>query len=229
MKLFYFFGTRKPNFKNIKFLDYNDYWRHRGIKLRKKLRAREKIFIDWVRPGTKVLDIACGDAPVLLELKNKKNCHVTGFDISELILNEQSKASVHTQKRDISSDDFILKENYDYIIMSEVLEHLVFPEKLIAKIKNKANYLIISIPNSAFYRYRLSLLFKGRFFTQWAYHPAEHLRFWSHTDFVDWLLAMGLKIVDVKASNGLTFGPIKLFNLNKNLFGYQICYLVKNK
>lgn len=225
--MFYFFGTRKPDFKNVKSFDYDEYWRFRGLKIREKLREREVIFIDWVPEGSHVLDIACGDAPVLLELKNKKQCQVEGYDISSLIIGEQIKKGIPASVKDITAPDFKLEKKYDYVIMSELLEHLVMPEKLISKIRNQSNYLIISIPNSAFYRYRTDFLFKGRFFAQWAYHPSEHVRFWSHTDFLAWLEALDLKVVKCQASNGLTLGPLKIFKWLKNLFGYQICYLVK--
>ncbi|MFC1615493.1 class I SAM-dependent methyltransferase, partial [Patescibacteria group bacterium] len=172
-------------------------------------------------------DIACGMSPLLATMKKKKNCDVTVFDISNNAVEEQKKYGVKAEVNDLSSPDFSLKEDYDYIVLSEIIEHLVYPERLINKIKNKSKYLIISLPNSAFYRYRMGLLFKGRFFTQWAYHPSEHLRYWSHIDFLEWLGALGMEIVDCRASNGLNIGPFKLYNIWKNLFGHQICYLVK--
>jgi len=227
--MFYFHGTRKPNFKNINILDYDKYWDHQAPVLRKKLREREYIFIDLIKPGSKVLDIACGMSPFLIKLKQQKNCSVTAFDISQKAIEQQKTESIQGEVHDISSVDFELNKNYDYIVLSEIVEHLVYPERLINKIKNKTKYLLISFPNSDFYRYRLGLFFGGRFFTQWAYHPSEHLRFWSHIDFLDWLDAMGLEIVKYQASNGLTIGPIKFYKIWLNLLGHQICYLVKIK
>ncbi|MCK4554132.1 methyltransferase domain-containing protein [Candidatus Parcubacteria bacterium] len=227
--MFYFHGARNPDFKNLENLDYDNYWDYQCPKLRDKLREREYIFIDLIEEGSKVLDIACGMSPFLIKLKEKKKCDVIAFDVSGKAVEEQKKNGVRAEVRDIGSPDFELSGDFDYIVLSEIIEHLVYPEKLINKIKHKAKYLIISLPNSAFYRYRLGLLFKGRFFTQWAYHPSEHLRFWSHIDFVDWLEAMDLEIVRSVASNGLNIGPIKLFNLWKNLFGHQIVYVCKAK
>ena len=117
---------------------------------------------------------------------------------------------------DITDPEFKIAK-CDYIILSEILEHLVLPEKLLNKVRNSAPYLLISIPNSAFYKHRISLLF-GRFFKQWAVHPAEHLRYWSHRDFLEWLEALDLKVIKYKASNGRPW---------PNLLGNQICYLVK--
>lgn len=225
--MFYFRATRKPNFKNIRFFDYEKYWESFGMKMRDKLREREYIFIDWVKEGSKVLDIACGNSPLLKELKKQKKCEVKGFDVSSRIIEEQKKAGIEVEARDISDKNFRIDENYDYMIASETLEHIAYPEILLENIKPRTKYIIISIPNSAFYRYRLSLFFSGRFFTQWAHHPAEHLRFWSHKDFLDWLEALEFELVEAKPSNGLDIGPIKFYNLWPNLFGHQICYLIK--
>ena len=227
--MFYFHGSRNPSFKNLENFNYNVYWEHPFPKLRDNLREREYVFIDLIKKRSKVLDIACGMSPFLIKLKRKKDCDVIAYDISKKAIEEQQKHGIIGEVHDIDDPTFELKDNFDYIVLSEIIEHLVYPERLISKIKHKTKYLIISLPNSAFYRYRLGLLFKGRFFTQWAFHPSEHLRFWSHIDFVDWLEAMNLEIIESIASNGLNIGPIKLFNLWKNLLGHQVVYLVKNK
>lgn len=227
--MFYFRSTRKPDFSTLKNFNYDTYWQGFGGKLREKFRPREYIFMDWIKEGSTVLDLACGNSPLLLELKNKKKCLVEGYDISSEILKEQERAGIKTEAHDISSKEFRLSKNFDYIIASETIEHIAYPEILLDNIRNNAGYFIVSFPNSAFYRYRLSLLLSGRFFTQWAYHPAEHLRYWSHIDFLDWLEALDFELVKCEASNGLDLGPLKPFKLWPNLFGHQMCYLFKSK
>ncbi len=46
--------------------------------------AREKIFFDWIKPNSLVLDIGCGNSRLLYELKNEKNCQVLGTDVSSV-------------------------------------------------------------------------------------------------------------------------------------------------
>lgn len=220
--MFYFRGTRKPDFRNIRNIDYDEYWRTRGFELRSKLMERERIFFDWIAEGSSVLDVGCGNSRLLYELKTKKNCRVAGYDTSQLVLEGQKKFGVQVRTADIEAPDFVIGGVYDYIIASEVLEHLRLPEDLLRKLLPHAQHLAISIPNSAFYRYRLGLMFGGRFFTQWRYHPAEHLRFWSHKDFMEWLAAQGLQTEKIRASNGFWFKDYW-----PNLFGHQMCYLVK--
>ncbi len=129
--MFYFHGSRKPNFKNISNLNYDNYWNYQCPTFRKKLREREYIFIDLIKENSKVLDIACGMSPFLMKLREKKNCEVTAFDISKNAIEQQKKAGVKGEVHDISSLDFELNNKYDYIVLSEIIEHLVCPERLI--------------------------------------------------------------------------------------------------
>ena len=208
--------------------DYKVYWKNRNVKIRQRLLEREEIFFDWIKPETKVLDIAAGNSGLLASLKKDKMCEVYAFDISQEIVDAQNKTGITAEKRNIALDDFNIADTYDALILSEILEHLPLPEALMKKIKNKGKFFIISIPNSAFYKFRLQLLF-GRFLKQWIFHPSEHLRFWSHYDFLDWVDAMGFDVVKCEASNGLDIGPFKFYKYMPNLFGHQICYLLKSK
>ena len=172
-------------------------------------------------------NIGCGNSLLPVKLKEEKQCLVTVGDVSDKVLAGYSKYHIDGIHIDLESEE--IDGYYDYMILSEVLEHLKNPEKTITGLKNHASIFFITIPNSAFYRYRLHLMFYGRFFTQWVYHPSEHLRFWSHIDFLDWLDAMGLTVIHCESSNGFSFFGLlpKLKNIWKNLFGHQILYVCK--
>lgn len=224
----YFSGTRKPDFRNIAGLDYDAYWRTRGFHINEKLKERESIIAARMPASASVLDIGCGNSLLPIVLR-EKGCSVTVGDISTVVLDGYREKGIGTLTLDLEKiRDNSLAENYDYIILSEVLEHTRNPEEIIQKLKIHTKHFILTIPNSAFYRYRFHLLFHGRFFTQWVAHPSEHLRFWSHRDFMDWIRDMGLTADWVESSNGFSFfGLLPGFkNVWKNLFGHQIVYSV---
>lgn len=230
--MFYFQNTRRPNFNEVKKVDYNQYWQERGFELNKKLKEREKIIFNFIPVGTRVLDIGCGNSLLPVSLKNK-GCLITVADVSNEVLVGYQQYGLEGLVIDLENVVQAEKNlgHYDYIILSEVLEHTTNPEEIVNSLSKKTNHFIITIPNSAFYRYRLHLMFVGRFFTQWVYHPSEHLRFWSHLDFLDWLKAMKLEVSKVVPSNGFTcfgFWP-GLKNIWPNLFGHQIVYLCLTK
>jgi len=177
------------------------------------------------------LNIGCGNSRLPLELKNK-GVLIKIADISEEVLKGFDKYNILNFKIDLENlAPLNLNEKFDYIILSEVLEHTKNPEEIIIKLKKYTNNFIITVPNSAFYRYRLGLLFGGRFFTQWVYHPSEHIRFWSHIDFLDWLNAMRLDVKKTISSNGFSLFGLAPFlkNIWKNLLGHQIIYFCKVK
>jgi len=45
--MFKFEGTKKPNFSEIKKIDYNQYWAERGFEVSKKIKERELIILDF--------------------------------------------------------------------------------------------------------------------------------------------------------------------------------------
>jgi methionine biosynthesis protein MetW len=225
--MFYFSFTRNPDFKNIKKINYDEYWKTRGFSLRNKLMPRETLCLKWIEPNSKVLDVGCGNSRLLYELKKDKNCEVLGLDVSPLVAESLARVGIPVKVVDIAKTnfDFINDQEFDYIILNEILEHITNPEEVITQIKSKGKKLILSIPNIGFYRYRLGLMFKGRFPTQWIMHPSEHVRYWTHKDFLDWISAMDLELIECQTTAGFRFSKNKW----KNLFGHMISYLVKSK
>jgi methionine biosynthesis protein MetW len=219
---------RKPNFKDIK-LDYDDYWQKRGWKINEKLKSREKIISEIIPTGKRVMDIGCGNSLLPVALKNK-GAAITVADISELVLKGYADFGIETQKIDLEKTDEIrIPGKFDYIILSEVLEHTRNPEEIVDALKKYTDRFIITVPNSAAYQFRYGLMFRGRFFTQWVYHPSEHLRFWSHIDFLDWLAALGLTVEKTIPSDGFSLRGLLpwLPSLWKNLLAYRIVYVAR--
>ncbi len=224
--MFKFPWIRKPNFKTIS-LDYNEYWGQRGLKIKQNIRPREQIIFDVIPQQKKVIDIGCGNSALPIKLKNKP-CDITVMDISDMMLKAYSEYDIKTITANIEylkEKDPLKKLHYDWVVLSEILEHIKNPEEIIEYLKNHVDNFAITIPNSALYWFRLGLLLNGRFFTQWVHHPSEHLRFWSHIDFLDWLDALDLKVAKAIPSNG----PKYLRDWWPNMFGFQIVYICKNK
>lgn len=219
-----FLWTRKPNFHHSHSeFNYNKYWLA-PKNLNHYLRPREVVFFKWIKPNSKVLFIGAGLSRLPYELAKQKKCKVYVNDISQPALQIQKKMGLPIIKKDYANQR--LKEKYDYIVCSEVLEHLVLPEKLIKNIFKQAKYYIFSIPNIAYFPYRWHIFWAGRFITQWKDHPAEHLRYWSHKDFLDWLPAMRLKL-NKTAHDYTGFNILKLLAkmISPNLFSHFNCYL----
>lgn len=203
-------------------MDYNDYWKVKGEFI---FSPRYAVFAGLIDPGSSVLDIGCGNGANLKHLTEKKQIKGEGLDISEVAVSQAVADGIAARVADASSSAFSIADQYDYIIISEVLEHIPNPEDLLAKTRGRFRKgLILSMPNIGHYMYRLRLLF-GHFPIQWAYHPAEHLRFWTISDFRLWLHRLGFETLAFKPHSGV---PL-LHGLWPNLFCDSAVFMVREK
>jgi len=198
-------------------MDYDHYWRVRGLHT---FQPRYQIMAEVIEPSSTVLDIGCGEGLLLEYLTETRGISGCGVDIAPEAVKLARARGVEAEVADILHWE--IKQEYDYIILSEVLEHLANPEEVIAKVRERfRKALLVSVPNIGYYKHRLRLLL-GRFPLQWEWHPAEHLRFWTVIDFVEWVGELGLEVVDVRSSNGF---PL-LHRYLPNLFGNQVVFVI---
>ncbi|MFH0818638.1 MAG: class I SAM-dependent methyltransferase [Patescibacteria group bacterium] len=106
-----------------------------------------------IKKNVRVLDFGCGDGELVLSL-NKNNVDAYGFDVSENSIREaQKKLAVINKEKNVFHGDFNqIQENFDLIIMDNVIEHLV-PDELPAIISkchellNNQGILLIITPH----------------------------------------------------------------------------------
>lgn len=192
--------------------------------------------IDNVPPGSKVLDIGCGDSLVGQELR-KKNCHVESIDVEDP---KEVKTIKYFTKMDLNIPNPPIDiERFDYILLLDVLEHLDDPEKFIYHLRVKANgktpTFILSVPNIGFFIMRLQLLM-GRFsYGVRGILDLGHRRLFTFKTICRLLDQAGFKITERRGlpapfplAIGLNHVSILLLNLNEllirifpKLFSYQ--------
>ena len=198
---------------------YEDYWEKRGES---GFRPRYKIFSGWIEKGSRVLELGCGDGFFGRMLK-EKNMDYTGCDISEKALKIAKERGLDVFKCDLDDKIDFIDDSFDYVVMSEFLEHIIDSEKILKEAGRIAQKgILVSIPNIAYWKFRLQLVL-GSFPKQWAVAPQEHLRYWSVKDFTNTAGSLGFKIQKIKASNGKKI----LRDFWPNLFGFQVCFYLE--
>jgi len=195
--------------------NYDEYWQLREPGA---LQPRFHLMADQLEPGASLLDVGCGDG-ALLELLVQRGVRAVGIDVSEVAVLAARRRGVSAEVRTL--DDLAQSgASYDYVVLSEVLEHVADPERMVCVawgLCRKA--LFLTFPNIAYLPHRLRLA-AGRFPVQWAVFPGEHLRFWAVPDFRDWLRGLGLPEGRIEPSNGIV-----VFGLHRrwpNLFANQV-------
>jgi len=188
-----------PSTARVGVTDYDTYWDSKLANTIGQLsdwrRRRAQVFTDLVTDGDRVLDLGVGDGALLQYMLERKRIDAFGLDVSPKAVEFCKARGLNVILADINRPiNEFLSGSYDYVICSEIIEHLPDPEALLNSLRPHVRKgIIISIPNTGFYTHRLRLLL-GRFPLQWVVTPGEHLRFWTRTDFHWWARQLGFRI-----------------------------------
>ncbi len=127
------------------------------------LRADLQVIADLVVPGSRVLDVGCGDGALLAYLDAQKRADGRGVEISQTGVNScvahglsVIQGDADTDLKDYPSDAF------DYVILSQTLQATHNPKLVVSEMVRIGRRAIVSFPNFGFWRVRLNLLFGGR-------------------------------------------------------------------
>jgi hypothetical protein len=145
--------------------------------------SRIEFFLQNIREKS-VLHVGCADTlffnpSINLHIKLKKEVDtIIGFDIDEhavINLKKHCPGEYYTTYSDIKDKQF------DVIIVPEVLEHIMNPDKFLEDIfKIKANKYIITVPNA--FTYTKEMTYEGNIFKE-IIHPDHKYWFTPYTLF----------------------------------------------
>lgn len=131
--------------------------------------------------GEEILDIGCGEGFVhQYFLGKEKSLKITGIDQNRGLIGRAKKRnpSVNYFQQDLFS--LKIKQEYDLLLMMEVLEHLKEPQKALRKIKEISSKAIFTVPFEPFFS--IFSLLSGKYLKTMGKHP-DHLNFWNRKNF----------------------------------------------
>lgn len=181
--------------------------------------------------GKKVLDLGCGAGEVGVELK-KRGAIVHGLDISPAAV-EQAAANLDgAAVFDFETNDWpslVDGQNYDLIVVSEVLEHLFAPAEALKKIKQKFSCpLIVTVPNVLFWKNRLKIFFGSFEYAETGLMDRGHIHFFTFKSLKRVVNEAGYKIV-ATSHHTPTRGSKSLAKIWPGLFSYQFIVRLEPK
>lgn len=146
------------------------------------------MILSWIKEGSRVLDVGCGDGMLGEALMKKKECLVFGIDLDAVAVAEAKRRGVKARVFD-ADDKLPFKNNqFDVVICNEVLQYTQNPDVVLSELLRVGEHVIISFPNFGFWFYRLQFLF-GRFPRLSLYghewYETKQTRFFSLNDFFD--------------------------------------------
>ncbi|MHB0774653.1 methionine biosynthesis protein MetW [Halomonas sp. WWR20] len=195
------------------------------------MRADLKLIYDWVPDGARVLDLGCGDGTLLAALARDKQVSGYGLEIDPAGITACLEKGVNVIEQDIDEglDNFV-DDACDLVIMTQALQALRRPDRVLDDMLRVASECIIAFPNFAYWRHRLYLGFEGRMPVSkslphaWYDTPNIHLS--TFRDFERLCRDKGLTITDQAVGNGDHEGHWSS-RLWPNLFGETAIFRVR--
>lgn len=191
-----------------------------------------------IRPGSRVLDIGCAGGYMGAYLMKQKQCRVDGVDSFPLPESELSAFYLHDLNSGLPALRF---EQYDYVLMLDVIEHLAKPELFLEELRsalslNPSVEVFLSTANIGFLVTRFMLLIGQFNYGRRGILDLTHTRLFTFSSFERAVKQAGFDIVErvgvpgpVPIALGDSFLSRTLMKINqllihvsRGLFSYQI-------
>lgn len=169
----------------------------RGVR---RVRPDLQVVADLVDPGSRVLDLGCGDGQLLAHLAGALGCSGTGVekDPGSMLAAVRRGVPVIELDLDTQLEEFA-DDSYDLVVVSQTLQAARHPAQVLQQITRIAGRGVVSVPNFGLWRHRAGLLLRGRMPVSaelpypWYDTPNIHLA--TLADLEDLFAAQGLGVL----------------------------------
>ena len=187
--------------------------------------ATKHAIAQMVTPGSRVLDLGCGDGTMLAHLQQTRSCTGYGVEIDDANVLACVQRGVNVIQLNLDEGLALFDDaSFDVVLQLDTLQHLRNAEVMLRETVRVGRMGIVAFPNFAHWPNRLSVL-RGRMPVtrrlpyQW--YDTPNIRVGTHADLAALALGSGLKVLD---SNGRQDGRTVrwLPNLRAGTSVYQL-------
>ncbi|MEX0760183.1 MAG: methionine biosynthesis protein MetW [Tistlia sp.] len=137
--------------------------RARAPGRRADIRADLLLIADMIEPGSRVLDVGCGDGTLLDYLVHFKQVTGRGLELSQEGVNACVSHGLSAIQGDADRDLADYPDGtFDYVVLSRTLQATQNPREVLEHLVRIGARAIVSFPNFGYWRIRWSLLTRGR-------------------------------------------------------------------
>lgn len=113
---------------------------------------------DLIKPHSRVLDLGCGNGTLLQLLRDELQVDGYGLEIDPENIIQCVRNGINVIQQDL--DDGLNNfhdQAFDYVIMTQTLQAVNFPDRLLQEMLRVGNEGIVTIPNFGYWKNRLQI------------------------------------------------------------------------
>jgi len=164
------------------------------------LRTDQALIAEWIKPGARVLDLGCGDGTLMSHLQQQG---VTGYglEIDEENIVQCIRAGVDVIQTDLDKGLSEFKQDtFDYVIMTQTLQAIRYPDKLLKEMTRVGREAIVTFPNMGHWKNRIQLALAGHMpkskTLPYEWYDTPNIHLCTLTDFENLCAANNIAILD---------------------------------
>lgn len=163
------------------------------------MRADLEIIHEWIPSGSRVLDLGCGDGDLLASLAEHKQVSGYGLEIDPDKITACIARGINVVEQNIDQGlGNFASNSFDVVVMTQSLQALQYPDKVLAEMLRVGKTCIITFPNFGHWRCRWYLATKGRMpvsdFLPYTWYNTPNIHFCTFADFERLCHAQGARI-----------------------------------
>jgi methionine biosynthesis protein MetW len=127
------------------------------------LRPDLAVIARHVTPGTRVLDVGCGEGELMAELRDQRQVDARGLEIDPVAVERCVARGLSAVQGNADRDLAEYPDRaFDYAVLSQTLQTARRPDLLLDQLLRIGTHAFVSFPNFAHWRNRMALMWRGR-------------------------------------------------------------------
>ena len=153
-----------------------------------------------ITPGSRVVDLGCGDGRLLAALAQHNGCRGLGIEVDERAVCGAIGRGVAVLKLDLDAGLPDLPDDaFDYAVLSQTLQQVKHPKRVLEEMRRVAPRSLVIVPNFGHWRVRLQVAWSGRApvtsSLPYEWYDTPNLHFLTMRDFRELATALKFRVL----------------------------------